>query len=204
MRVSRLEKAVLRNLFALALIILFCGIRSLEPVAAQSDAFESRYVVRVGEYDSELAARTALLNWRKDYIAAFVEAPDGNNEGYRIFIGPYDISDALAVATEISLKRKDIDVVDVLMWHRPVKTTESEEVSNRLFVVSLGPLKSQSEAAELEDRLRKAGYDDVFVETHARSYHVRVGPSPRSRAQNVAAKLSVEYGSVMILPWADN
>ena len=197
------EAKMHRNFFAFALILLGCGIGMLQAVRAQSDAVVSRYVVLVGYYQTEDAAQTALMNWRKDYSSAFVEAPQ-DDPHHRILIGPHLISDARAVSTEISLKRNDIDDVAVLAWRPPGERTQPVKNSDRLFIVSLPGVKAQLEAAVLEDRLRKAGYEDVWVEMHGRSYYVRVGPSSWSGAQSVVAKLPVEYRGAVVMVWIND
>ncbi|MFL6213687.1 MAG: SPOR domain-containing protein [Blastocatellia bacterium] len=77
-----------------------------QPVSATNE--EARYMVLIGKYGTLDQAKQIQAEIRRDYLAAFVQMPSGDNTLYTVAIGPYSKREADQVAADLSNKRRGI------------------------------------------------------------------------------------------------
>jgi cell division septation protein DedD len=89
------------------------GVPAQEKKEQQAESSESRYVVFVAAFGTLEPAKKLEADLRqKNYLAAHVKVPAGQDTLYRVNIGPYDRRDADKVATELSTEgRKGIMIL---------------------------------------------------------------------------------------------
>lgn len=75
-----------------------------DPVADDN----ARYVVLIGKYGTVDQAKQVQAEIRRDYIAAYVQMPNGGDTLYAVAIGPYSRKEAEQVAADLSNKRRGI------------------------------------------------------------------------------------------------
>ena len=77
-----------------------------QPASAANE--EARYMVLIGKYGTLDQAKQIHAEIRRDYLAAFVQMPSGDNTLYTVAIGPYSKKEADQVAADLSNKRRGI------------------------------------------------------------------------------------------------
>jgi cell division septation protein DedD len=82
------------------------GNLTTQPPSAASE--EARYMVLIGKYGTLDQAKQIQTEIRRDYLAAFVQMPSGENTLYTVAIGPYSKKEADQVAADLSNKRRGI------------------------------------------------------------------------------------------------
>jgi hypothetical protein len=65
-------------------------------------------MVLIGRYGTLDQAKQIHAEIRRDYLAAFVQMPSGDNTLYTVAIGPYSKKEADQVAADLSNKRRGI------------------------------------------------------------------------------------------------
>jgi cell division septation protein DedD len=69
---------------------------------------EARYMVVIGKYGTLDQAKQIHAEIRREYLAAFVKPPSGEDTLYTVAIGPYSQKEAGQVAGDLSNKRRGI------------------------------------------------------------------------------------------------
>jgi len=77
-----------------------------QPPGATSE--DARFMVVIGKYGTLDQAKQIQAEIRRDYLAAFVQPPSGDNTLYTVAIGPYSRKEADQVARDLSNKRRGI------------------------------------------------------------------------------------------------
>jgi cell division septation protein DedD len=77
-----------------------------QPPSATSE--DARFMVVIGKYGTLDQAKQVQTEIRRDYLAAFVQPPSGENTLYTVAIGPYSRKEADQVARDLSNKRRGI------------------------------------------------------------------------------------------------
>lgn len=165
------------------------------PAATAATAASGRFVVTLGSFANAANAEALRARVQARGVAVLVDRPTVNgSEVTRLRAGPYP-SRARAEAAALEIGRAEPGnrfVVGELDAAQPLAAGAGGQRA-AAFAVQVGALRQESEATQLRDRLRAAGFAAFVAQAETDAgvlWRVRVGPElDRSRAEMLRGRL---------------